>query len=176
MGRPKKIIQTNNLEQFSENPAEDVAQGMLTYSEAEKLGLLEGQEVSKDVEIIIENKESLPPAPPKPKPFPRRPEGETIEIAPAIAETIVVKPKDTVVDFKEDLIIKKKKIPVQTQVNAQNAPRTSVNYARRGVQLINDINRVLESEQNFNSTENGGAFVLNKNKPVNNVGKGTYKR
>ena len=120
--------------------------------------------VSEDVSVDESPKDIPEVIIPQPKistKMPTRPAGEFVKLKDKIE---VQEPKP---DFKAELIekpaIQKEALTIPT------AAKSGTHYARRNIELIKDINRVM-TPQNPSNSENNGVFKLSKNRPDNHAG------
>jgi hypothetical protein len=131
--------------------------------------------------LPLEDKEPLPlsdiPVQEEPSvvivPIPRRPSDE--KIIKQLPAHIKIKEEEPIIEDKPiKLTYKPEVVTPITLVSSTNIPKSAHNYAKRNVALINDINNIITSSNPSNS-ESHGVFKIKQDKPINNIGKGTYK-
>jgi len=176
MGRKKKVeTQDNDMAQVAATEVETweaeggAAQKEIIIPVREEMGVPVLMEPLKDP-VLIENipvQEDVVILPPKiSTKMPTRPAGEFVKLkdkAPA-----------PVVDMKAELV--EKSASKKATLTIPTAAKSGPNYARRNIELIKDVNRVMEQipgkdiAGNPANRESHGVYKLSSTKRINNAG------
>ena len=157
MGRKKKVeIQDNDMAQVADTEVETwEAEG----GAAQKEIIIPVQEDVTEDESPKDIPAVVVPPPIISTKMPTRPAGEFVKLkdkAPA-----------PVVDMKAELV--EKSASKKATLTIPTTAKSGTHYARRNVELIKDINRVM-APQNPANRESRGIFQLSKDKPANHAG------